>query len=801
MRLRVGFLVSKGSYDKILGQISPKNVFIPKSVKQEEYERLWFTLGSNILVLCIDKAGFDYTRFIESKNVVDLRSEDFSDFVVEEARTYLYKKIFDRYEIIKVCNELRNLIATSFDAFEWCGSEKESLVNEEIIRRAARISGISDNGYYYTGFSTSNDIIRMKNDYVMKLYNELEEKGFDDGQKKLFSNFVGFATNNDIVYVGCCPGDGWNEAARLLNWKGNVYCFDMKDAKHAYCRSHHKTLKITCWEDLAKNIPSGKFDFIWDVRSDDKGDFSECLDRISDEITLVNDILGNMNFRRCLIKINMRLSYLYLYRRDVRFFIQPFTLGRIRELRAVFNNTGEAIRFNQNLPDELAMFYDGCCYEDGDLFSNAFAMRYDKSDYCLNTFEEDTHKIVLFSANCNSKEKILQMTRMKSTISYFSNPDDFHEEEYSFPIMNFIDAGFRCFDSRYFGVPRIEGLYFVSNVISSDVFDESIMSESNVIKTVMELIIQSERHSDYQKLKFIKSRAKGYVFPKFPEPFSLVDKLVSPSGHMCRVAIGHKMGMCNLAQFLFKVLRNLREESSCSDRYMELTPMTLWHSKDEWILGLEVAEEWLGSDVSVELSDLIDYSKRAILRIPNDKMGSEIFLLKRKRGTINANFNCEKFKLKNKLLPGEDIKVVIKEVFKDEIRLIKKDLKKFVDWISNYRNDDKWKYFVNNRLDAHLRYLFFHYELDCLRHSKVWSLSDVTGIVLDGIENGWLLSNVEFDRWLYDNFNVDSAFPVWDDVFFGFPKNKLFKVLSDRFPLLYVNISELRRDFVFRKIV
>lgn len=807
MRVKVGFLVSTDAYDRVLKLVSPKVLFIPKSDKQEERERLWFLLGSEVLLLCLEKHGFCYQRFIDTNNIVDIRSESFEFFSQEELRAWFYGYLRDSYNIVKKCNEIRNKLANLYDSFEWCGAEKESLIHPTIVRKASRISGNAVIGGYHTGLSCVDDHMSMRNDITRESYdyvNRCKVMTDDPGQMKLFSNFIGFATNYDIIYIGCAPGLGWCEAAKYIGYGRKVYCFDMLDANHSYVHAEHKKMKVTSWEDVAKNVPPGRYDFIWDLRSDAKEEFLTTIDSICDEIKLLNDILRNMDLRRCLVKVNIRLANRYVYRSGVKFFIQPFTFGRIRELRAVFDNTKEEISFSDDLPGILSEFYERKYIDEEVMYANSFAMRYDMVDYCNEANDEGDLRIILFSANCNNVEKISQIAERGDRVimSYFALDEDLQKNEFRFPISKFVRFGYSSFDSRSIGVEKLEGLYFMSNVFNVEPYDEALLGESNVIKAVLERIILSGGLEEYLKLKFTKSREFGKSFPKFPEFYSLRDDHVSPSGHICRVAIGHWLGWCNLSQFLHKVVNDLLDLHTNADSFMELTPTSTWHSIDEWVLGLEIAKTWLNEKMTDELKNLIELSKERIKSTKNAKRGIEIFMMRKNAGILNVSFDCSSFERKRGIIPGSADSSIITAVFEKVLKKIKNEFPSFIRWLSTYKSDDVWRYLVGKRVDARLRAFLFFYQLRCFRDGSVWNASEVSRLVTESFKDGLLFDDGSFYRWTAAVFGegYDLNFPVWKDIIEGSPKSKIFRDLNDRFPLFFNGINDVMKNVVFRPL-
>lgn len=67
---------------------------------------------------------------------------------------------------------------------------------------------------------------------------------------------------------------------------------------------------------------------------------------------------------------------------------------------------------------------------------------------------------------------------------------------------------------------------------------------------------------DYDNARTDLLLARGSVFAKFPNVFSLEDDIVSPSGHALGMGIEYSRGRASLVMFILKILSNFHSHGT-----------------------------------------------------------------------------------------------------------------------------------------------------------------------------------------------------------------------------------------------
>lgn len=625
--------------------------FMPNSNKLLSLERLWFMFHNGCQpIICKHKPNF-YDIFLNSGLLVEVNSEYLSDNHMQNY-DYIMSNVYDKALYISLCNELRTKIATHISKnFRWNGCEKESILNPEIYERASYLNGLAKLGSYITYYGElNNDITEIGYETkIMQAYDtclKLES----DGQRKLFSCMYGFAQQRDIIYIGGSPGIGWQKALNSLGSNILIINFDPGNMDKIYSNVIHIPIAVYTPEDILKNIDiNKKYDFVWDVRHEDASKLRDVDEVIQGEIRILNSIIRSEKLREIIvryqIKINVKNIIYYNIPKDIRFFLQPFCYGReesypISELRGVFvlHKETELVNISMDIGNKilghvqdiimkqkefLSEFnYTDNKYCDERLFINCLYMRYDLCNFIDVPIPSDIDvDIFLFCLNCNdeaSLERLLSKLEYskKAYIGSFFTRSRLNVSEFEFKEMSLLCKNFRAtvMDSRIIIQRKIFSLYLFFSGINIDYFDyEVFCSETYIIKYCEMMLRQRLGLDMYDNVRNQISEEYGAKFIKFPNSFSLSDRLVSPSGHAARMVYYHNVcGDISLNMFFYKIVRSFSRHGR-SKRYLknkwrkkwvwdEILPVgffkyssgvaercsnDIWHSIVEWKIGVK----------------------------------------------------------------------------------------------------------------------------------------------------------------------------------------------------------------------
>jgi hypothetical protein len=556
--------------------------------------------------------------------------------------TVISKDVNSKEKYVSICNDLRNELCSKIPpGFRWNGAERESVLNSHVFERSGYICGkYCDYMHIRLDGSYSRETPMPGNDLrIMSAYERATQMS-DPGQSKLFSLMYGFAQSRDIIYVGAAPGDGWQHALRMLNSNINVIAIDPADLSAIYSKTVHIKEKLTLEnaERVLLSLPVKGYDFIWDVRSDTSSlNKDAAYEAIRNEIAIYNFILTEvslmMNIKRWNIKVNVASLREYIFPENASLFVLPFSVSRpkpINEMRSVFFLNGKlrnAMQTSESVCREISALFsmvkrEKAKYEyaskddsfaDVRLFLNCLFMRFDTYDF-IDVIPDNSMDVALFCLNWNSPERIAayldELKRRKIPIigSYFSDCK-LEEGEFSFNEEILIMRAMKIFDSRSIVRRKLFGLYlFCSGLDISFYLNEMHSSETFVIKYV-ENLYNLESNLNYDEIRDAICAKENHKFLKFPVELSLSDRIVSPSGHMARMVYYDSKHPISVGMFFYKVVCNFfvnGRKSTVHPKWLanddiskkydldrstvgnaEYAPKNIWHSIEEWSLGLK----------------------------------------------------------------------------------------------------------------------------------------------------------------------------------------------------------------------
>lgn len=642
---------------------------MPDSSRLYSAEDLAFSLyeGTNIVIA---PKNMDHLLdpFVSSGWLLDYRSRDFFDgHAFSRAITF---DVHDNSNYIYDCNRLRTeLLTTSLLRYRNCGPEAETLLDPEAASLAAEQVGLYSGGTYmnYDGKIFNEDFDPRMDSLTLAFFRIAENEELDDGQKKLYSLMFGFAMDRDIVYIGSAPGYGWSLALSHLNWKRQIFSFDphplYDGARRPEGYIHHTKVAITSAEQLIRLLPDSlkSYDLIWDVR----GDFSDEIHYdalVLSEIQCLNDILfkDHARIRRVNIKFSTRWAQSYIIPIEGNFYILPYSKSRnLNELRYVARMGQTAI-----LPLELATATRAWVnseetQEEYSLFASAMLMRLDRFNYInLPLFSETEADINLFTINRNPVDDMLLyfQTPHPKTVSYFTHhkltPDEHALDEDR--ILDF--KSHSVVDSRVYINRKIDHLYLVipKNVLLFR--DEYRTAETFLVKGIFQDICGKYGSYDYDLAKRAGASTVKCQFARFPMTFSMRDNIISPSGHVMRIAYAYMLGRASLFMLLDKMLANIylsqakgsKSPTVVIDKINLSRPLLthpclvpkfgeieskysdLWHGKLELMAGLHAIVNLTGRSLSHKL--MRDFPSCIL----SDKIGNEAYNFLTKHNIIAA---------------------------------------------------------------------------------------------------------------------------------------------------------------------
>lgn len=664
----MGVVVSAKVFISFALKLDNAQKFNVSSNDPSTHERLWFMLGkTSTYVVCKMTDKFDFRSYFRAGLLIDLTSCDFSNAPALHSRACAV--LFDSKEYVFQCHLLRNLFATGArSGYRWNGCEWESIMNWNIIQRSAYMTGLFDDGIYWnaTGAFTCRPPRPCTTKELIEAYEVATN--LSDGQGKLFSLMFGFAMTRNIIYIGSAPGEGWQCALNMLKSDIRVYSFDPRELVEIENRSfsvdHFSDIVVDSrfWE----KIPEGDYDFIWDVRGEtsmiyDSQSFSrnDVYQIVRGEISILNSLMESPRWseiNRVSIKVKIELLNEYMLPTQTRFFPMPFTVRDdrvIHELRAVFRNRQEMTLAKRDL-DGLAIVLQlsdlknslGRRYDEV-LFANAMLMRYDLENFIhVNDHKNVTADVNLFCINRNSVTDtakycdFIDRTKRPMITSFFIG-DHLAQGEIPVDELDIVSRNYAICDSRMFIFRKLSNLYFFTNHFNYKWYgNELTMAETyHIMNTEMMLRINGQIEL-YDTLRNDVCKEHGYVFYKFPNSFSVDERLCSPSGHAIRMAYLALNGKVSIGMFMYKILYNfahiklrwvdihapVHDTSDIFGIPLNVVPghgevrqRALWHSYDEWLIGIKVAHRIFGIDMPQQLNNVL---YRMILA--KDKVGVEV---------------------------------------------------------------------------------------------------------------------------------------------------------------------------------
>lgn len=346
------------------------------------------------------------------------------------------------------------------------------------------------------------------------------------------------------------------------------------------------------------------------------------------------------------LKINTSNAGFCVLPKGGKFYPQPYTLERdVFETRYIWHHTGEdnidLMTPTQQVLDSLSSMLENIqtvIREKGAysctqrLVTYYLTSRVRSGDYLsLESNFKIKEEIFLFTLNHKSAERVLLRLKKlkKDGVGYFGSfftGDSLETDSFLFPEGEFLLNGLgTIFDSRSIINAKIECLYFFVSELVLDLFANELQtSETYLIRSSKFDLLSSGESSEYDDIRKEIAKANGMVFPKFPENFSLSDALIYPSGHAFRVAIEAIAGRASLGMLALKILYNFRQIklsnvrrfSVCKEKmrydtsnYLEifkndaptrkvyeLERKCIWHSLDEWKMGLQAALSYTDSN-------------------------------------------------------------------------------------------------------------------------------------------------------------------------------------------------------------
>lgn len=464
------------------------------------------------------------------------------------------------------------------------------------------------------------------------------------GIRKLFAiSLPLFLPDCDLIYVGSAPGIGWAMGAEYARFTGKILSYDPRPL-HASVNSAnviHRMIKVTQFTDVLQDLEESKrYIFIWDVRSDTPEDLVSREAMLADEVETLNRIVTHADFpkRVFLVQLKINLHALELYNLPVNgsFYPQPYVFSRdILETRYVAFIPNDDL-VTAGLPPAAIAQFSETMYQlkeqfiagtitDEDLFVNFLTSRYRQCDYISSPpIIPCEHEIVLFSINHNAPERVisyleaLRDRKSHFVISFFTG-EALNKDEHVFPegdTLRLTNCTF--FDTRLLVGAKLSHLYFVADELVLDLYkDELLTSETYMIKQTEFHLHSKGLIGQYDIERMDYAEKYNFVFAKFPNSFSISQKIISPSGHAARMMVESNKGNVSFGIFLQKILRNFcsisatfvskkrlcarvpaarswlllfLQKTNVETRSLERSPRTLWHSVDEWRIGTLAGE-------------------------------------------------------------------------------------------------------------------------------------------------------------------------------------------------------------------
>nr|WPV74299.1 MAG: VP1 protein [Drosophila Glencorse burn reovirus] len=652
---------------------------------QFSYETLGFVVCENISYIA---------EFIRSGVIRDLSDINEVTNIVEYARNLQYSES----EYIKACNELRNVLVDIMYDFRVCGPELECLLHKDMTSKCCEMVGLFSEGTYVQFDGTIHiKSYYLKNDDVSKEFEYVLRAFSDEGQQKLYCLIAGFAQQRTIVYIGAAPGEGWLEY--VTNNGNKVIAFDPRDLaqlsphetnakKSKYKNITHVKEMFYTWEQINKYVaPNEKYDFIWDVRGDYIDDV-QYESMVEKEIDLVNVLMRTIP-NEC-IRINLKIRYKNLEKYQLihngRFFLLPFLRKRgKRELRYIVRNSRMNNKIeNVNIRNKLESFFQqldesdeqnsNTYGDDFDLYVNSKLMRLDVDNY-MNVESVSQMDLNLFTLNLNNPESMrIYLENSKGVISFFLK-DKLRHDEWSLPYCEEL-LKYAIVDTRLFIGKRIPNLRLLVPIDLTIYCDEILTSSNFRIMELGNRMMDKYGLIKYHKVKTEAAAELGMIFKRFPDEYSVTEKIMTPSGHAMRImyqeALYHDFTMLEyfpkIVYSFWQGLKgkkrtlllkkcntnlNLKHKNVCN-RNFEPHKGEIWHSMNEWMAGIRAGEIITGSDNT--LSTLFAKFVEPIKQYVQEYDGIEVFkwkqimLLPLKQNNIQIQLERYGFDMGNSII-------------------------------------------------------------------------------------------------------------------------------------------------------
>lgn len=751
-----GIVLSEQQYRSVETTLDNRRVIFYKgseinsTLKGSKSEHLWFSLGyeTSFLIVVAKVEDAALRHLIASGLLCDLRDTQIP--LVSSAIYDLFHALTSgKNERIRLCNNIRNKFS-SMTSYRWCGAEYEAIIEENIYNNAIELVGLAQIGQSIsTTGSIDGDLPFIGNDrHVLTKYLDVINSDLDSGQKKLSLLIYGLPLNGvDIIYVGASPGEGWQQSLIKRDFKGNVYAYDPSRM------IIHESLKgqITLFRrrvESASDLSSAlnaisrngrKFVFIWDVRGEVSGLSPDDRDSVIDrEIANLNLILQDDKFREnCIylqLKINTTRIDRYVLPRVGKFLPQPQTLNRnVYELRYIFYgnmallNLSDYASFPSDKMEVIFGYLDNLKSEisndeitDYRIFLNFITGIIRNANYVNEpSLVPIEIEIALFTLNWNSTTDIrrylsrLSDSNIRILASFFTKLS-LEEGEHEFDeTLLFENRLYMVFDSRLLVSAKITGLYFFSDEMILPFYGNEIyFSETYLIRATEYELQRDGRIDEYDELRTIYSEMRGCVFPKFPNIFSLSDKIVSPSGHALRMIIEYAKGNASISMFLYKILFNFFSANKKNLRYpehfiaspnspslvptlngqvlperlfLEASVHRIWHSLSEWLIGITV-----GASIANVPKDTIPRIVSTLEKhISTPKDGDEIFNYKMKimNGKIENSRYSIRVGIRNEIFDCDKIAQIAK-IYPELRKKYDEDPANFHTWLLTTKGSD-----------------------------------------------------------------------------------------------------------------
>lgn len=750
-RTAMGVVLSPETYVSYGSRLNNAQTFIANNNDSATHERLWFMLGkSNTYLVCKFTISFKYKEYFDSGLLIDL-TQDNSVKSVHSLHSKICALLFSRTEYVHQCNRIRNQLASNVTpGFRWNGCEWESIVNKYIVSNAGYMTGLFDNGIYWDMKGTFKFVPPSVGNepFILEALSKCDS--YEPGQAKLFALMFGFVANRDIIYIGSAPGEGWQHALNALNKNINVYSFDPRDIVSVEKRVfnlHHYAMCIKSPEDLWDVIPPGIYDFIWDVRCETSTMYSSsgasCTtlirNAIASEVVLLNRIMSSPRWKeisRATLKVKIELINHYMLPDNTRLFPMPYTKRDnkfIHELRAVFRNRTDSVYIKQPLLSPLAIMSAFSAIErlgnalDETLFLNSMLLRYDYENFIHVSDHRDVSvDINLFCLNRNTALEISQYmdfidTSKRPMISSFFIGSQLQENEIPIDEIDLVRREYMVFDSRAIIPRKLSKLYFFSNELNIKWYNNELtFAETYVIMNTEMTIRIDDKIEAYDIIRNEVCAESGQTFYKFPNVFSIGDEVSSPSGHAVRMLYMYLQNEVSLAMFIYKIVYSFAQvrmswvkinRKPIVDKELHGLPLNivsgcgeikvhcLWHSYDEWILGMKVAFRLLGKPYPASITSLMDKVINA-----KDKLGKEI-----KGQYALIGYDKDKYsQVRNRVMKNISIDNTTISTFVDEMA-VRDSSDMIALFVENVSHNPTWiKSVALLRIDAVLRDYTIH---------------------------------------------------------------------------------------------